>query len=191
VTEAKAYKNVGQEGNSKVTFHALGNAKEYEGRNPHIPKGTPTLGVEVLVDSRIFKERLQGPNSLDWGIPYIIRKFLKRRYLKWVRMTHLDIWNIGYGQKKGRESNWWFDSRPLKVRNRLDFLACRWHVTYRSKALNEGYNFTLDFISIRGLQIKLWAPKVTGVPSLKISRPPLGKVPGQKTIWMWPPWRGT
>jgi hypothetical protein len=25
---------------------------------------------------------------------------------KMVCMTHLDIWNISYGQKKGRESNW-------------------------------------------------------------------------------------
>jgi hypothetical protein len=36
-------------------------------------------------------------------------------------MTHLDTSNISYGQKKGRESNWQFDSQPLKVRNRLDF----------------------------------------------------------------------
>jgi hypothetical protein len=30
-------------------------------------------------------------------------------------MTHLDIRNTSYGQKKGQESNWQFDSRPLKV----------------------------------------------------------------------------
>jgi len=39
--------------------------------------------------------------------------------------------------KKGRESNCQFDSRPLKVANHPDFLACRWRVTYRWKALNE------------------------------------------------------
>jgi hypothetical protein len=34
--------------------------------NLHTPKGTPTLGVGVPVDSQIFKERLQGskPNGL-------------------------------------------------------------------------------------------------------------------------------
>jgi hypothetical protein len=42
------------------TFHAPGSAKECEGMNPHTPKGTPTLGVGVLVDSRIFKEQFQG-----------------------------------------------------------------------------------------------------------------------------------
>ncbi len=50
-------------------------------------------------------------------------------------MTHLDTSNTTFGQKKGRESNWQFDSRPLKVGNRLDFLVCRWHATYRWKVL--------------------------------------------------------
>ncbi len=36
---------------------------------------------------------------------------------------HLDTSNTSQGQKKGRESNWQFDSRPLKVENRPDFLA--------------------------------------------------------------------
>jgi len=46
--------------------HALRSAKECEGIDPHTPKGTPTLGVGVLVDSRMFKEQLQGskPNGL-------------------------------------------------------------------------------------------------------------------------------
>ncbi len=30
-------------------------------------------------------------------------------------MSHLDICNTSYGRKKGRESNWQFDSRPLKI----------------------------------------------------------------------------
>jgi hypothetical protein len=46
--------------------YALGNAKECEGLDPHTPKGTPILGVGVLMDSRMFRERLQGlkPNGL-------------------------------------------------------------------------------------------------------------------------------
>jgi hypothetical protein len=67
-----------------------------------------------------------------------------------------------------------FDSRPLKVRNRLDFLACRWHATYCWKALNKGYNFASDFISIEGLHLKLWPFKVVRVPTLRISGLPLG-----------------
>jgi hypothetical protein len=66
-----------------------------------------------------------------WKKIYINGKILKPRYLKWARIAHLDIWNISYGQKKGRESNWQFDSRPLKVENRPDFRAWRWRATYR------------------------------------------------------------
>ncbi len=42
------------------------------------------------------------------------------------------------------------------------------------KALDEGYNFASDLISIEGLHVKLWAPKITGVPILAISGLPLG-----------------
>ncbi len=62
----------------------------------------------------------------------------------------------------------------MKVRNQPNFRVCRWLATYRGKALNKGYNFALEFISIKGLQKKLWAPKVARVPSLGISRLPLG-----------------
>jgi hypothetical protein len=78
-------------------------------------------------------------------------------------MTHLDISNTSYGQKKGRESNWQFDSLPLKVKNRPNFLASRWCATYHSKVFDEGYNFALDFISIGGLHKKLWVFKVAKV----------------------------
>jgi hypothetical protein len=105
----------------------------------------------------------------DWGVPYIIGKLLEHRCLKWARMIHLDIWNTSYGQKKGHESNWQFDSQPLKVGNFPDSLACRWHATYHWKTINEGYNFVLDLISIRGLKRKLCTSKVAGVPTLGIS----------------------
>jgi len=111
---------------------------------------------------------------MDWGVFYIIGNILKRRYLKWACMIHLDICTIRYGQKKDQESNGHFDSRPLKVRNQFDFLACKWLATHHWKSLNEGYNFYLNLISIRGLHTKLWAPKVTGIPTLTISKLPLG-----------------
>jgi hypothetical protein len=53
-----------------------------------------------------------------------------------------------------------FDSRPLKVENRPDFLTCRWHATYHWKVLDESYKFALNFISIEGLHTKFQAPKL-------------------------------
>jgi hypothetical protein len=78
--------------------------------------------------------------------------------------------------KGGLESNWQFDSRPLKVRNRPNFFTCRWRVTYYWKFLDEGYNFALDLTSIGGLHTKLWAPKIVGVPTLGILGLPLGSL---------------
>jgi hypothetical protein len=47
-------------------LHAPRSARECEGIDPHTPKGIPTLGVEVLVDFRMFREQLQRlkPNGL-------------------------------------------------------------------------------------------------------------------------------
>jgi hypothetical protein len=116
----------------------------------------------------------RGQNSLDWIIIYIIGKIWDLKCLKWARMTHLDIWNTSYGQKKGWESNWQFDSRPPKVRNHPNFLLCRWCATYHWKTLNESYKFALDLISIGGLHAKLWAPKVEGISIVRILGFPLG-----------------
>jgi hypothetical protein len=55
VTKTRACKVAGQEGTSRIMLHAPGSAREYEGIDPHTPKGTPTLGIGVLVDSRMFK----------------------------------------------------------------------------------------------------------------------------------------
>jgi hypothetical protein len=53
---------------------------------------------------------------------------------------------------------------------------CRLRATHCWKDLNEGYNFALNLIIIEGLHAKLWAPKVTGVPIVGISRLPLGSL---------------
>jgi len=117
---------------------------------------------------------------MAWGVSYIIEKLLEHTCLKWAHIAHLDIWNTSYGQKKGWESNWQFDSWPLKVGNRPNSLACRWRVTYRWKALDKGYNFALDLIYIGGFLAKLCGLKVVGIPTLAISGLPLGN-PGTKT----------
>jgi len=52
--------------------------------------------------------------------------------------------------------------------------VCRWRETYHWKALDEGYKFSSNLISIGGLHTKLWRLKVTGIPTLAISGPPLG-----------------
>ncbi len=84
-------KGAGQERSLGVTSHTLGSVGKCEGMNLHAPKATPTLGDGVLVDSRNFKERFRGQNSMACGVLYIIGKLLECKRLKWVHIAHLDI----------------------------------------------------------------------------------------------------
>jgi hypothetical protein len=121
---------------------------------------------------------------MDCDILYIIGKLLKRKYLKWARIAHLDIWNTSYDQKKGRKSisleSASFDFRPLKVGNRPEILGCKERATYRWKGLDEIYNFASDCIAIRGLLAKLWGSKIPGVRFGAISGLPL-RSPGKNS----------
>jgi hypothetical protein len=104
-------------------------------------------------------------NTLHWGVLGVIGKVLKLRYLKWPCIGHLDICSPSYGQKKGRESNWQFDSRPQKVGNRplpdlrIESAICR------CKDLDKAYKFGLDLVAIRPGSRELWTPKVPGLHS--------------------------
>jgi len=108
-------------------------------------------------------------NTSPWGFLYTVGKVVKCRCPKWPRMSHLDICSTSYGQKKGRESNWQFNSRPQKVRNRTDPRVCRWSATHCWKAFQESYKFASDLIPIQGLSQELWVPKVPGIQTGTIS----------------------
>ncbi len=122
----------------------------------------------------------RGQNTSHWGVLYTNGKVLKCRCPKWPRMSHLDICSSSYGQKKGRESNWQFDSRPIKVGNRPFPNVCSKSATWRWKALDESYNFGSNLVPIRSRGEKLWTPKVPGVQTGTISRLQFGS-PGKKS----------
>jgi hypothetical protein len=127
----------------------------------------PTLGKSEDLESSGTPECLEfnskAQNTSHWDVLGVIGKVSKRRYRKWPRIGHLDFCSPSYGQKKGRESNWQFDSRPLKVGNRplpnlrIESARCRW------KDLDEGYNFGSDLVAIRLSNRELWALKVSGL----------------------------
>jgi hypothetical protein len=80
---------------------------------------TPKVGdLESSATPECLEFNSRSQNTLDWGVLGVIGKVLKFRCPKWPRIGHLDICSTRYGQKKGRESNWQFDSRPLKIENR-------------------------------------------------------------------------
>jgi hypothetical protein len=118
---------------------------------------------------QILEFDCRGQNTSHYDVVYIIGKLLKRRCRKWACMSHLDICSTSYGEKKGRESNWQFDSRPLKVGNQPDPGACRWSAIHHWKALDESYKFALNLIPIGGLSKELWLRKVVEVQTRTIS----------------------
>jgi hypothetical protein len=122
----------------------------------------------------------RGQNTSPWGVLCTVWKFLKCRCPKWPRTSHLDIYSTSYGRKKGQESSWQFDSRPLKVGNRPDPGVCKWSATHCWKDLEESYKFTLDLIPIGGLSKKLWMSKVLEVQTGTVSGLHFGS-PGKKS----------
>jgi hypothetical protein len=128
---------------------------------------SPTLGKSEDLESSGTPECLEfdnkAKNTSHYNVLGVIGKVLKRRYRKWPRIGHLDIYSPSYGQKKGRESNWQFDSRALKAWNgllpdlRIESAIRRW------KDLAEGYKFGSDLIAIRLRSRELWAPKFPGL----------------------------
>jgi hypothetical protein len=83
-----------------------------------VKPNTPKVGDLESSETPEFSElNRKTQNTLHWGVLDVIEKVLKRRYRKWLRIDHLDIFSPSYGQKKGRKSNWQFNSRPLKVGN--------------------------------------------------------------------------
>jgi hypothetical protein len=128
---------------------------------------SPSLGKSEDLESFGTPECLEfdnkAQNTSHWGVLDVIGKVLKRRCRKWPCIGHLDICSPSYGQKKGRESNWQFDSWPLKVENRplpdlrIESAIRRW------KDLDAGYKFGSDLVAIGRRSRELSAPKVPGL----------------------------
>jgi hypothetical protein len=142
----------------------------------------PHFGLSVRVKPTLPKVGTWSPSGLlktqssSWraktpciGVFLVsLEKVLKCRCLNWPRIGHLDIYSPSYGQKKGQESNWQFDSWPLKVGNR-PLLDVRWQcATWRWKTLEESYNFGSNLVPIWTWGEKLWMPKVSGKKAIRM-----------------------
>jgi hypothetical protein len=148
-----------------------------------LPMSQPHFGLSVKMKLTLPKVGTWSPpglpktQSLIAGVKtpcigvffYINRKVSKCRCPKWPCTSHLDICSPSYGQKKGRESNWQFDSRPLKVGNWHFPNVCRRSAIRHWKALEESYDFGLDLTLVRGRSQEIWVPKVPGIQPGTIS----------------------
>jgi hypothetical protein len=177
--EARACKGAGYEWNPRVTFHVPRSARECEGMSPHTPKWTPTLGVKVLMDSWIFIGKLQGSKFSKLRSSLYNWKALEMQMSKMGSYDPFGHLKHKLWPKEGpgiKLAIWLLTTKSWKS-PRFTYLKVVRHIHW--KALDEGYNFALDLTSIKGLHTKLWAPKVVGVPTLRISWLPFGS-PGTK-----------
>jgi hypothetical protein len=137
---------------------------------------------------------VQGSNLLKFRRSWCHGKFLNCRCPKWPRMSHLDICSPSYGQKKGRESNWQFDSRPLKVRNRprsrRALGECDMSLERSQQGLQDWFRPRPDPRSGRGVMAVQSPGSPTGTHSGQF-RDSISGVPGKCDIRMRVPWRVT
>ncbi len=143
----------------------------------HTPKSEKLEFSKTPENSEL---EFRGQISSHLSVLYFIGKFLKCRCPKWPRMSHLDIYRPSYEQKKGRESNWQFDSWPLKVGNRPFPDVISRSATWSWKALDESYNIGSNLVPIWAWGEKLWTPKVSGVQIGTVSGLHFGS-PGKKS----------
>jgi hypothetical protein len=137
-----------------------------------VKPNTPKVGdLESSGTLKRLEFDRKAQNTWHWDVIGVIGKVLKRRYRKWPCIGHLDICSPNYGQKKGRKSNWQFDSRALKVGNRP--LPNIWFesATWRLRDLDKGWfkshhNWTL--------QLGVVSSQSPGTPIGTISRLQLG-----------------
>jgi len=123
--------------------------------------------------------------------------WIKNFLISLERFWNVDVWNgltwliwTPETQKKGRESNWQFDSQPLKVWNRLDFLMCRWRAIYYWNLLIKATTLLQTSYQSEVCTQSYWSSKSREFQVWEFQGSHLG-VPGQNAIWMWASWRDT
>jgi hypothetical protein len=85
------------------------------------------------------------------------------------------------------KSNWQFDSRSLKVENRLDFFVCRWRATYHWKILTR-VTTLLDTSPQLEVFTQSYGPPKSWESQFREFRDSNLGVPRQNDIWMLASW---
>jgi hypothetical protein len=184
VTKVRASKGAGQEWSSQVTFHALRRLRVWESVRIEFP--------HFETDSWIFKEWLQGSKSIGLKSSlYHCKKILKHRCLKCACMTHLDIWNTSYGQKKGQKSNCQIWLLTIKSRQSPRFPCIHVACDILLKKFQWGLQLCLrPHLDRRFAQKNYGLTKSRGFQLLEFQDSHLG-VSGENDIWVLAPWLST
>jgi hypothetical protein len=186
-TKAKGWKVTGQERDSGVTSHVFKSAKSVSEWTFTLSSELPCWELESQMVSQISRTQLRGQNSSPWKVLYIIGKLLKCKCLKWVHITHLDIWSTSYGQKKGRELNLPIWLLPTKSRELTQFPCVQKTCNILLENSWQGLQLCLRPYCNQRFALEVMCLLSPGSP-YEFQDSHLG-VPRQKGIWMWAPWR--
>jgi hypothetical protein len=149
------------------------------------PREIPLWELKSQRTLEFSKNNCRGQNSVDWIFFYIIRNLLKLKCLKWVRMTHLDTLNTSYGQKKSWESNWQFDSWPLKVRNCLNFPRVQVACNIPLESCQQGLQLYFKTHLNQRFACKVMEPQSRGSPSCGNFKTPIWESRDKMTFGCW------
>jgi len=144
-------------------------------------------GFGVLRTPECLELDRRAQNTSHWGVLHVIGKVLKCKYRKWPRIGHLDICSPSYGQKKGRESNWQFDSQPQKVGNRPFSRPPNWKCYTSLERSWRGLQVWLRHRRDQTWKSRVMSSQSRGTPPGTISgqfRDSNLGVPGKRAIWM-------
>jgi len=136
-----------------------------------ILKCTLTLGITFAWKLQMCRALVGKVNKHQIGPHDTIRKVLQRKCFKCHRIVHLDLLCISYDQKKGRESNWKFDSRP-QIPWKQGSMRSTWSVLY---TVGKIFSRTIRYFP-RTL-IKTWFEKNMNVQSFGTIRIPILGLP--------------
>jgi hypothetical protein len=81
-TKAWVCKGVGQKWSLRITFHAFGSVGKCEEWTHTLPSGLPLWELESRWTHESLEGDYKGQITLDWKVPYTIKKFLEFRCLK-------------------------------------------------------------------------------------------------------------
>jgi hypothetical protein len=119
---------------------------------------------------------------------------LKCKCLKWACMTHLDIWNTSYGQKKNRESNCQFERKRLPTTKSQESTWFTWFQATCHISLERSWQGLQLFFGShcdRRSAKKVMRPQSRGSPHWRDFGTPTRESWERKAIWMQALWRVT
>jgi hypothetical protein len=135
---------------------------------PHaLPQGLPKLICElgILIQHNVLGGHYVWTHAWKITFPFLrpwhIGKVLKCICLRCPIIIHLDLICMNYDQKKGRKSNWEFDSRPqIPLKQRSNDLQIR-HAIHSWKYFFKGYNMVPSHAPKKIDLKKIWMSKIS------------------------------